>query len=62
MYSLNEATDSSNPWNDVQDLSTKMRLSNLSIDCSNKTKILPPSPPPTPFTVLLCVSEVLTIY
>ena len=45
MYSLNEATDSSNPWNDVQDLPTKMRLSNLSIDCSIKTKILPPHPP-----------------
>ena len=45
MYSLNEATDSSNPWNDVQDLSTKMRLSNLSIDCSIKTKIPPPRPP-----------------
>ena len=59
MYSSNEATDSSNPWNEVQDLSTKMRLSNLSIDCSNKTKILPPPPS---FTVLLCVREVLTIY
>ena len=60
MYSLNEATDSSNPWNDVQDLSTKMRLSNLSIDCSDKTKILPP--PSLFYCTSFCVKEVLIIY